>query len=100
MCFGRILSCDEPIALAALALQLRLVTVPPRTVRLTSPRHFTGRAKPMHDLVIDNALLIDGTGAPARHASLAVQDGRIAAIGEGVGNAHARMDARGLALAP
>ena len=54
----------------------------------------------MHDLVIDNALLIDGTGAPARHASLAVQDGRIAAIGEGVGNAHARMDARGLALAP
>ena len=36
----------------------------------------------MHDLVIDNALLIDGTGAPARHGSLAVADGRIAAIGE------------------
>jgi len=54
----------------------------------------------MHDLVIDNALLIDGTGAPARHTGLAVKGGRIAAIGDDVGKAHARMDARGLALAP
>ena len=54
----------------------------------------------MHDLVIDNALLIDGTGAPARHASLAAQDGRIAAIGDGVGNGRERVDAQGLVLAP
>ena len=44
----------------------------------------------MHDLIIDNALLIDGTGAPARHASLAVKGGRIAAIGQDVGDARAR----------
>jgi N-acyl-D-aspartate/D-glutamate deacylase len=54
----------------------------------------------MHDLVIDNALLIDGTGAPARHGSLAVADGRIAAIGGDVGDGRTRVDAQGLALAP
>ncbi len=54
----------------------------------------------MHDLVIDNALLIDGTGAPARHGSLAVADGRIAAIGGDVGGGRTRVDAQGRALAP
>jgi len=54
----------------------------------------------MHDLVIDNALVLDGTGAPRRHGSLAVRNGRIAAIGEDVGQGRQRLDARGLALAP
>ncbi|MET1083105.1 MAG: amidohydrolase family protein, partial [Burkholderiales bacterium] len=54
----------------------------------------------MHDLVIDNALLIDGTGAPGRHASLAVAGGRIAAIGDDVGRGRQRVDAQGRALAP
>jgi N-acyl-D-aspartate/D-glutamate deacylase len=54
----------------------------------------------MHDLVIDNALLIDGTGAPARHGSLAVADGHIGAIGRDVGRGRARVDAQGLVLAP
>ena len=54
----------------------------------------------MHDLVIDNALLIDGTGAPARHGSLAVADGRIAAIGADLGSGRRRIDAQGRALAP
>ncbi len=35
----------------------------------------------MYDLIIDNALLCDGTGAAAAMGSLAVQDGRIAALG-------------------
>lgn len=35
----------------------------------------------MHDLVIDNARLIDGLGTPVRDGSLAVKDGRIAALG-------------------
>src|SRR5262245_25425665 len=59
-----------------------------------------GRKREMHDLVIDNALLIDGTGSPARHSSLAVQGGRIAAIGDDLGNGRQRLDAQGLALAP
>jgi N-acyl-D-aspartate/D-glutamate deacylase len=54
----------------------------------------------MHDLVIDNALIIDGTGAQARHGSLAVADGRIAAVGADVGSGRQHIDAQGRALAP
>lgn len=54
----------------------------------------------MHDLVIRNALLVDGTGAPARRASVAISGGRIAALGEAPGDARQVIDAEGLALAP
>ena len=59
----------------------------------------------MHDLVIDNARLIDGLGTPAREGSLAVKDGRIAALGRDrrgadLGPAKSRVDAAGLVLAP
>ena len=55
----------------------------------------------MFDLVIDNALLCDGTGAPAVAGSLAVKDGRIASLGrlDGEG-ARQRIDAEGHVLAP
>ena len=35
----------------------------------------------MHDLVIDNAVVVDGLGGPARPGSVAVVNGRIAAVG-------------------
>ena len=54
----------------------------------------------MHDLVIDNALVIDGLGTPARAGGVAVKDGRIAAIGQDLGAAQQRVDAGGLVLAP
>ena len=54
----------------------------------------------MHDLAIDNALLIDGMGSPARPGALAVENGRITAIGADVGAARQRVDAGGLALSP
>ena len=54
----------------------------------------------MHDLVIKNALLFDGSKAPGRRASLAVADGRIAAIGADVGGGKREIDADGLALMP
>ena len=54
----------------------------------------------MHDLVIRNAQLYDGLGAPSRRGDLAVRGGRIAAIGAGVGAAREVVDAQGLALAP
>ncbi len=54
----------------------------------------------MHDLVIDNALLIDGSGAPARPGSVAVDEGRIATLGDDPGPSKQRIDAGGLALAP
>jgi N-acyl-D-aspartate/D-glutamate deacylase len=54
----------------------------------------------VHDLVIDNATLIDGLGAPARHGGVAVREGRIQAVGESLGPARERIDAGGLVLAP
>ncbi|MGH8678574.1 MAG: N-acyl-D-amino-acid deacylase family protein [Burkholderiales bacterium] len=54
----------------------------------------------MHDLVIHNATLIDGTGARARPGSLGVSNGRIAAIGNDVGSGRTRLDAEGRVLAP
>ena len=55
----------------------------------------------MHDLVIDNARIVDGTGAPARPGGVAVSGGRITAVGIDAGEAaRERLDARGLVLAP
>lgn len=54
----------------------------------------------MHDLVINNATVYDGLGRAPAHGSVAVKDGRIAAIGESVGAAREIVDADGLALMP
>ncbi len=54
----------------------------------------------MHDLVIDNARIIDGLGAPALEGGVAVTAGRIAAVGRNLGTARQTVDAQGLALAP
>jgi N-acyl-D-aspartate/D-glutamate deacylase len=54
----------------------------------------------MLDLVIRNALIIDGLGDTPRYGDLGVHDGRIAAIGAGVGAGRHELDASGRALAP
>ena len=55
----------------------------------------------MYDLVIRNARVVDGTGAPAFAGEVAVKDGRIAAIGAKVdGPARAELDAGGKVAAP
>ncbi|MBX9961479.1 MAG: amidohydrolase family protein [Burkholderiales bacterium] len=54
----------------------------------------------MHDLVIENASVIDGTGRPAFAGSVAVSGGRIAAVGKDVGAGRQRVDAEGLSLMP
>jgi len=54
----------------------------------------------VHDLVIDNALVVDGLGGPARAGGVAVKDGRLAAVGRDLGAARERVDAQGLVLAP
>jgi N-acyl-D-aspartate/D-glutamate deacylase len=54
----------------------------------------------VHDLVIDNARIIDGLGAPAFEGGVAVTAGRIAAVGRNLGTARQTVDAQGLALAP
>ncbi|HUN45193.1 MAG TPA: amidohydrolase family protein, partial [Stellaceae bacterium] len=54
----------------------------------------------MHDLVIRNALLLDGTKAPARQGALAVTGEHIVEVGREVGRGRREIDAGGLALAP
>lgn len=54
----------------------------------------------MSDLVIRDAVLVDGTGAPAYRGDLAVTDGRIEALGTVSGTGTREIDAAGMALAP
>ena len=54
----------------------------------------------MHDLIIRNAQVFDGTGLPAVLTDVAVSQGRIVQIGKVTGPAHESIDAQGLALMP
>ena len=54
----------------------------------------------MYDLLIRGAAVYDGSGGPARQGDVAVAGGRIAAVGENLGEARETVDAGGLALAP
>ena len=54
----------------------------------------------MHELVIKNALVCDGTGTPAIEGGVAVYGGKITRIGTGLGDAKHTVDAQGLVLAP
>lgn len=53
------------------------------------------------DLIIENGLVIDGSGGPAREVDVGIEDGRITAMGN-LSNVSAasRVDATGLAVAP
>lgn len=53
-----------------------------------------------YDLLIRNALLLDGSGDGGLRGDLAVHQGRIAALGVVEGTAEVVLDARGRALAP
>ncbi len=60
-------------------------------------------AEPLNSLLIENARIIDGTGGPERHGSVAVVNGKITAVGSAAAEvpADARcIDARGRAVAP
>ena len=54
----------------------------------------------MNDLLIRNALVVDGSGAKPFHADLAVKDGLIATIGKDTSPTRETIDADGLALMP
>ena len=53
-----------------------------------------------YDLLIKDAQICDGTGAPLYSGSLAVDDGKIAALGSVSGIARSELNARGMILAP
>lgn len=54
----------------------------------------------MHDLVIRNGVIVDGTGAPPFRADLAIDDGVIAAIGRIEADGRETVDAEGLLVTP
>jgi N-acyl-D-aspartate/D-glutamate deacylase len=54
----------------------------------------------VHDLIVRDALICDGTGAAAQRGSVAVDDGRVSVVGEVEGPAREVVDAGGLVLAP
>jgi N-acyl-D-amino-acid deacylase len=57
--------------------------------------------QPTYDLVIVNGTVIDGTGSPGRRASVAIRDGKIAAVGAIDASAGKEsLDATGLTVAP
>ncbi|HWS46585.1 MAG TPA: amidohydrolase family protein [Acidimicrobiia bacterium] len=53
-----------------------------------------------YDIVIQGARIVDGTGAPAYGGDVAIQDGRIAEIGEVSGRAARTISADGQVVAP
>lgn len=54
----------------------------------------------MLDLVIVNATIVDGTGAPRRQGDIGIRQGRIVAVGEVSEDAHQTLDATGLIASP
>ena len=54
----------------------------------------------MHDLVIRNGSVVDGTGAPARPADVAIDGDRVVAVGEVDGDARRVIDAEGAIVTP
>ncbi|HSE79383.1 MAG TPA: amidohydrolase family protein, partial [Alphaproteobacteria bacterium] len=63
-------------------------------------RKIQARGTNVHDLVIRNALIVDGTGAAPFHGDLAVAHGKIAAVGGKLGPGRETIEADGRALAP
>jgi N-acyl-D-amino-acid deacylase len=53
-----------------------------------------------YDIVIRDASIVDGTGAPASEASLGIRADRIATVGEIAERGAVEIDARGLTVAP
>jgi N-acyl-D-amino-acid deacylase len=53
-----------------------------------------------YDVIVKGGLIVDGTGAPAYRGDVAIQDGRIVALGEVSGDAVRTIDASGLVVAP
>ena len=54
----------------------------------------------MHDLVIRNGTVVDGSGAPARVADVAIDGDRIVAVGTVDGAGRREIDAEGLVVTP
>ncbi|WP_219503690.1 N-acyl-D-amino-acid deacylase family protein [Nonomuraea ceibae] len=54
----------------------------------------------MHDLLLRHGTVHDGLGGRARTADVAIHDGRVVAVGTGLGPARRELDVTGLVVAP
>ena len=54
----------------------------------------------MHDLILKNGTVFDGTGTAGKGFDIAVTDGRISAIGKNLGPAKDTLDAAGHIITP
>ena len=54
----------------------------------------------MHDLVVRGGMVVDGTGAAARTADVAITDGRVTEVGKVDERGHRELDADGLTVTP
>jgi len=54
----------------------------------------------MHDLVIRNGVIVDGSGAPRFTGDVAIDGGLISAVGANVGKGKQEIDAAGKIVAP
>jgi N-acyl-D-amino-acid deacylase len=54
----------------------------------------------MHEVLIQGGSVVDGTGAPARTADIAIEDGRIVEVGRITSRAKRTIDADGLLVTP
>src|SRR5262245_48364807 len=62
---------------------------------------FVPQPAAVYDVLITNGRVVDGTGAPARAADVAIRDGRIVAVGKPArGSARETIDASRLVVAP
>lgn len=59
----------------------------------------TGLSEPL-DVLIENATIADGSGAPLYTGSIGIRAGRIAAVGNATGPAKTTIDAKGQVVAP
>ena len=59
-----------------------------------------GLNAPSYDVLITNAQIVDGTGGAPRKGSIAVVNGKIAAVGDVTGTAAQTIDAKGRTVAP
>ena len=58
------------------------------------------RGDAMHDIVIRSGNVVDGTGAEARKADIAIDDGCISEVGANIGPGRREIDATGYLVTP
>ncbi len=65
-----------------------------------APKEKSRREATMHDLIIRNGTLVDGTGAPPVLGDIAIDGDRIVQVGKITGSARKEIDAQGMVVTP